>query len=129
MWQVFQSGPNFRFLKIYISFINEIKYYCNFKWQNKFYYGVYIEIYPWFLSFTFIFFQIILNNISFMKIKILKPKFKLKINGLHFVDVIQNIPLVVNEKVSQSGYHSVLSPNCWNLKLEGRFVVHLGIMF
>jgi hypothetical protein len=67
-----------------------------------------------------------------MQIKILKPKhqnFNSKLNGLHFVEFIENIPLVVDEKVSQRGCYNVLSPNRWNFKLEGRFVVHLGIMF
>jgi hypothetical protein len=50
---------------------------------------MYIEIYPWFLSFPLLFFsQIILDNINIMKIKILKPKDKnlnSKFNGLHFM--------------------------------------------
>jgi hypothetical protein len=78
------------------------------------------------------FFQIVLNNINFMKIKILKPKhqnFNSILNGLHFVEFIQNIPLVVDEKMSQRGCCCVFSPNRWNFKIEGRFVVHLGIMF
>jgi hypothetical protein len=53
-----------------------------------------------------LFFQIILDNISFMKIKILKPKHQnlnSKLNGLHFVEFIQNIPLVVDGKVPQRG--------------------------
>jgi len=70
---------------------------------------MYIEIYPWFVSFTIsilIFFQVILDNIIFMKIKILKPKYQnlnSKLNGLHFVKFIQNIPLVANGKVPQKG--------------------------
>jgi hypothetical protein len=41
-----------------------------------------------------------------MKIKILKPKYQnlnSKLNGLHFVKFIQNIPLVANGKVPQKG--------------------------
>jgi hypothetical protein len=56
---------------------------------------MYIEIYqcmvPFLYIIKFIFYlKIILNNISFMKIKILKPKhqiFHSKLNGVHFVDL------------------------------------------
>jgi hypothetical protein len=47
-----------------------------------------------------------------MKIKILKPKpqnLNSKLNELHFVKFIQNIPLVVDEKMSQRGCCSVFS--------------------
>ncbi len=49
-----------------------------------------------------------------MKIKNLKPKhhnLNSKLNGLHFVEFIQNIPLVVDVRKSpKGGNRSVLSP-------------------
>jgi hypothetical protein len=50
-----------------------------------------------------------------MKIKNKKPKhqnFNLGLNGLHFVEFTQNIPLVAVGKVPQRGHHSVFSPFC-----------------
>jgi hypothetical protein len=71
---------------------------------------VYIEIYPLFFSFTlldlFYFIQIILNQNIFMKIKILKPKHQylnLELNGLHFVEFTQNIPLITYGKSASKG--------------------------
>jgi hypothetical protein len=48
-----------------------------------------------------------------MKIKLRKPKhqnFNSKLNGLHFEEFLQNIPLVADGKVPQGGHCSVLSP-------------------
>jgi hypothetical protein len=52
-----------------------------------------IPMVPYLYIIIFIlFFQIVLDNISFMEIKILRPKhqkFNSKLNGLHFVEFIQ----------------------------------------
>jgi len=63
---------------------------------------------PWFLSFTLLIFflEILLDKISFMKIKKFKPKHQnlnSKSNGPHFVKFIQNTPIVAYGKVSQRG--------------------------
>jgi hypothetical protein len=51
-----------------------------------------------------LFFQIVLNKNSLMKIKILKPKhrnFNLELDGLRFVEFTQNICLIMDGKVPQ----------------------------
>ncbi len=60
-----------------------------------------------------IIFSNILNNISFMKIKILKLKhqnFNSKLNGLHFLEFIQKYLLYQMEKCPKRNHHGVLSP-------------------
>jgi hypothetical protein len=48
-----------------------------------------------------------------MKIKRIKPNsqnFNSKLNGLHFVEFIQNIHLIAYGKMPQKGHYNVLSP-------------------
>jgi hypothetical protein len=44
-----------------------------------------------------------------------KPKHQnlnLELNGLHFVEFTQNIPLIADGKVPEGGHHNVFSPFC-----------------
>jgi dolichol kinase len=87
------------------------------KWVLLYCIHINIPMVPFlYIIWIILFLQITLDNIVFMKIKIKKPKHKKinsKLNGLHFVESIQNIPLVVDGKVSQGGHYCVLSPfNC-----------------
>jgi hypothetical protein len=60
-----------------------------------------------------LFFQIILDSISFMKIKIYKPKhqnFNSKLNGLHFVELYKYTFSKGWKSVPKGGHNIVLSP-------------------
>jgi len=74
---------------------------------------MYIEIHTWFLFlhyYIYLFLKIILDNMFFIIINILKIKtlkFKLKIKWITFCGIHTKIPLIVRK----GDHHNVLSPN------------------
>lgn len=128
-WQTLWWWLSFRiYLKCLSRLLMQLNTNCSFKWKMRLYNIIYIinmPMTPWTQMIKFIYFhQIILDNISFVKVKIVRPKhqnWNPKQNAQSFRGTSIIHIIILTYKCPKEVPHNVLSPFPWILTLNNKW--------